>query len=48
MTDKERNDTQQALLYELRLLFDASDKETYTKEEITSFLDQVARSKANL
>ena len=46
MTDKERSDAQQALLYELRLLVDASEKENYTKQEVKSFLDQIARAKA--
>lgn len=32
-------------LYELRLMVDANDKETYTKEEILQMLDTIARAK---
>ncbi len=46
MTDKERNDSQKALLYDLRLLIDSTEKENYTKQEVKSFLDQIARAKA--
>lgn len=45
MTDKERKDTQKAMLYDLRLLIDSSDKENYTKSEIKALLDQIARTK---
>ena len=34
-----------AMLYELRLLFVESDKETYTKQEILTLLDQIAIAK---
>ena len=34
-----------AMLYELRLIFTESEKETYTKAEITELLDQIAISK---
>ena len=34
-----------ALLYELRLIFNESDKETYTKQEIMDLLDQIAITK---
>lgn len=45
MTDKERKDTQKATLYDLRLLIDASEKESYTKAEIKALIDQIARTK---
>ena len=45
MTDKERKDTQKALLYDLRILFSTGDKETYTKEEIVQLLDKIAIAK---
>lgn len=44
-TEKERKDTQKALIYDIRLLVDASEKETYTKQELLSLLDQIARTK---
>lgn len=34
-----------AMLYELRLIFTESEKETYTKTEILELLDQIAISK---
>lgn len=34
-----------AMLYELRLIFTESEKETYTKSEILELLDQIAISK---
>lgn len=34
-----------AMLYELRLIFNESDKETYTKQEIMDLLDQIAITK---
>ncbi|RKJ79180.1 hypothetical protein D7X33_08535 [Butyricicoccus sp. 1XD8-22] len=43
--EKERKDTQKALIYDIRLLVDASEKETYTKQELLSLLDQIARTK---
>ena len=46
MTDKERKDTQKAVLYDLRILFTTGDKETYTKEEIAELLDKIAEAKA--
>ena len=45
MTDKERKDTQKALLYDLRRLFKSSGKETYELEELLNFLDTIADSK---
>ena len=45
MTDKERKDTQKALLYDLRIMFTTGEKETYTKEEIAQLLDKIADAK---
>lgn len=45
MTEKERKDVKMSTLYELRLLLDSEDKETYTKEELLKFLDTIARTK---
>ncbi len=44
-TEKDRKDTQKATIYDIRLIIDASDKETYTKKEIMALLDQIARAK---
>ncbi len=44
MTDKERKDTQQALLYELRRLIKKSGKD-YTNEELCELLDTIAEAK---
>ena len=44
-TEKERKDTQKALLYDLRLLIKGSDKEQYTKEELLDLLDTIAAAK---
>ena len=46
MTDKERKDTQQAVLYELRRLFKKNSKESYTIEELCDLLDTIAEAKA--
>lgn len=46
MTDKERLDTQQSLLYELRRMFKSSGKDTYTTIEICDLLDTIADAKA--
>lgn len=43
-TEKERQDTQKALLYDLRLIFSSGEKDTYTKEEIVELLDKIALS----
>lgn len=32
-------------IYEIRLMLDVDDKETYTKEEILKLLDTIARAK---
>ena len=45
MTDKERQDTKMATLYELRLIFSKGDKNEYTKEEIVELLDTIAMAK---
>lgn len=45
MTDKERQDTKMATLYELRLIFANGDKSEYTKEEILEMLDKIAMAK---
>ena len=44
MTDKERKDAQQAILYELRRLIKKSGKD-YTNEEICDLLDTIAEAK---
>ena len=41
-TEKERKDTQKALLYDLRLIFTNGDKKEYTLEEIVELLDKIA------
>lgn len=45
MTDKERQDTKIATLYELRLIFKNGEKKDYTTEEILELLDQIAMAK---
>ena len=45
-TEKERKDTQQATLYELRRLLKNSGKESYTVEELCELLDTIADAKA--
>ena len=45
MNEKERNDTQLATLYDLRLTVSQSEKTEYTKEEILQLLDTVAMTK---
>ncbi len=45
MTDTERKDTKLAVLYELRLILDGEEKETFTKEELLNMLDTTARAK---
>ncbi|MBQ7067247.1 MAG: hypothetical protein IJN92_10550 [Lachnospiraceae bacterium] len=42
MTEKERQDTRKALLYELRLIFANGEKENYTKTEILEKFDTIA------
>ena len=45
-TEKERKDTQQAMLYELRRLIKNSGKDSYTVEELCDLLDTIAEAKA--
>ena len=45
MTDKERQDTKMATLYELRLIIASGEKNEYTKEEIVELLDKIAMAK---
>lgn len=45
MNERERKDTMMSTLYEIRLMVDADDKDTYTKEEILKLLDTIARAK---
>lgn len=44
-TEKERKDTQKALLYDLRLIFSTGEKDTYTRQEIVELLDKLALAK---
>ena len=44
-TEKERKDTQKALLYDLRLIFSAGEKENYSRTEIVELLDKIALAK---
>lgn len=43
--EKDRKDTQMAMIYELRLIFSADEKQTYTKQEIVELLDKIAIAK---
>ena len=45
MTEKERNDTKMATIYELRLLITSGEKKEYTVEELTELLDKIAMAK---
>ena len=45
MTDKERKDTQKAVLYDLRLIFTNGEKKQYSTEEIVELLDKIAMAK---
>lgn len=45
-TEKERKDTQQAMLYELRRLIKNSGKDSYTVQELCDLLDTIAEAKA--
>lgn len=45
VTEKERQDTKMATLYELRLLIAASEKTEFTKDEILELIDTVATVK---
>ncbi len=44
--EKERDDTQLALLYELRRLIDDGEQETFTKQELCKIRDDFAKTKA--
>nr|WP_325295178.1 hypothetical protein [uncultured Oscillibacter sp.] len=44
-SEKERKDTQKALLYDLRLIFSTGEKEDYTRQEILELLDKIALAK---
>lgn len=44
-TEKERKDTQKAVLYDLRRLVKNSEKATYTKEELCDWFDTIADAK---
>lgn len=45
MTEKERQDTKMATLYELRLIFTNGEKKQYSTEEIVELLDKIATAK---
>lgn len=45
MTEKERQDTKMATLYELRLIITNGEKKEYTAEEIVELLDKIAMAK---
>lgn len=45
MTEKERQDTKMATLYELRLIISQGEKETYTKNELLEMVDMIAMTK---
>lgn len=45
MTEKDRQDTKMATLYELRLIFSNGEKREYTAEEIVELLDKIAMAK---
>ena len=45
MTDKERKDTQKAVLYDLRCLLKNSGKKSYETEELLDLLDTIAMAK---
>jgi len=44
-TENDRKDTQKALLYDLRLIVGASEKEHYTKDELLDLFDTIAAAK---
>ena len=45
MSDKERQDTKMATLYEIRLIISNGDKKEYSKEELLEMLDNIALAK---
>lgn len=44
-TEKERKDTQKALLYDLRLIFSTGEQENFTRQEILDLFDKLALAK---
>ena len=44
-TEKERKDTQKAVLYDLRWLLKNSGKDTYSVDELCNLLDTIADAK---
>ena len=45
MTEKERQDTKMATLYELRLILTSGGKDEYTLDELCELLDKIALAK---
>ncbi|MBD5129580.1 MAG: hypothetical protein HDT43_06615 [Ruminococcaceae bacterium] len=45
MTEKERQDTKMATIYQLRLIFSNGEKKNYSIEEIVELLDKLALAK---
>ena len=45
MTERERQHTKMATIYELRLIFTNGEKKNYTTEEIVELLDKLALAK---
>lgn len=45
MTEKERQDTKMATLYELRLIIASGEKNEYAKDEILDMIDKIAMAK---
>ena len=45
MNKEEIKIVKNSTIYEIRLMLDADEKETYTKEEILKLLDTIARAK---
>ncbi len=43
-SERDYKTIKKATIYDIRLLIDASEKETYTKQEIKELLDQIART----
>lgn len=45
MTDKERQDTKMATIFELELILKNGEKKEYTVDELIELLDKIAMSK---
>lgn len=45
MNKEEIKIVKNSTIYEIRLMFDGADKDTFTKEEILKILDTIARAK---